>query len=172
MSIMGNVVGASMLTPKSFVLEAEDGTSFVGVTVGEETVFNATPLDVKINKTFAGEDGVQTGENTITYRTRMATRTILPGEEFSIPLEMYEHYDYTQFQGIIVLFNEEYGDSAKTLGITIDDNLFSTETSMKLANITKNLDTKSIDFNITNNSENTYSIRYFTYREEEENYEY
>ena len=57
-------------------------------------------------------------------------------------------------------------DSAETMAITINDSVFSATNYNKLSDITKNIDTKSIDLNITNNSDNIYSIRYFTYREE------
>lgn len=165
--INGNMIGASMLTPKSFVLEDENGNSFVGVTVGEEAVLDATPADVRINKTFASDEGVQVGENTITYRTTQSFCLILPGDKFSIPLPMYNCYNYTKFQAILVLYSPDYSSSAKTMSITINDSVFSTETSEKLANITKNSDTRSIDLNITNNSDDIYMIRYFTYCQEE-----
>ena len=49
--------------------------------------------------------------------------------------------------------------------VSMNDGLFSVETSKKISNITKNSETKSIDLNITNDSKDIYEIIYFTYKE-------
>lgn len=164
--INGNMVGASMLTPKSLILEDENGNSFVGVTVGEETVFDATPADVRINKTFASDDGVQVGENTITYRTAYCNALVKPGSPYSIPLSDYDQYDYTKLQCVVVLKNTKLSDSFGAEKVVIDDGVYLVGSTEKLATVTKNDVTKSIELNLTNNTDSSQYIRCFTYKEE------
>lgn len=169
MAIYGNMVGSSGGTlGKTIEIISDDGTDLMGVVVDQEQILDAKPSDVKIGKKVVSDSGLIEGTNTINYRTIAGSCLVLPGQNFSIPLKMYNQYDYTNFQGIIVLFNSDYSDSVETMAITINDSVFSVETSEKLSNITKNEDIKSIDLNITNDSANIYSIRYFTYHEEME----
>lgn len=165
--IYGNTIGG-VAPVNVFELELEDGTVLNGVVTEEPPVITARPKDIRIGKTAILGDGIVEGENTITYRTRVATRVILPNQTFSLPLSMYNHYDYTKIQAIIVLHSSKYDNNAETMAVTIDNAVFSTQTSEKLSDITKNENAKSIDFNITNNSDKNYSIRYFTYRDEED----
>ena len=153
---------------KTVEIISDDGVDLMGVVVDQEQILDAKPSDVRIGKKVVSDSGVIEGTNTINYRTSTGSRLVLPGYTFTIPLTEYNAYDYTQFQGIIVVFNSNYNDAVETMAITINDSVFSVETSEKLSNITKNEDTKSIDLNITNDSTNIYSIEYFTYREEVE----
>ena len=167
MAIYGNMIGSSGgILGKTVEIISDDGVDLIGVVVDQEQVLDAKPSDVRIGKKVVSDSGIIEGTNTINYRTQSGSRLIKPGQSFSIPLTMYNQYDYTKFQGIIVLFNSDYSDSAETMAITINDSVFSATNYNKLSDITKNIDTKSIDLNITNNSDNIYSIRYFTYREE------
>ena len=59
--IMGNMCGAYSNIGKSMVITDETGVELTGIIVDNITVFDATPSDVKINKIFAGEEGVQVG---------------------------------------------------------------------------------------------------------------
>lgn len=167
--IYGNMVGSSGgMLGKTVEILSDDGVDLMGVVVDQETVLTAKPSDIRVGKKAVTDNGVIEGTNTINYRTYTASRVILPGESFSIQLDAYNQYDYTKFQGIIVLFSSDYSTNVNTMGITVNDNVFSIETSEKLSDITKNTNTKSIDFNITNSTENIYEVFYFTYREIEE----
>lgn len=168
MSVICGGVSGGFGMPNIVEITDGSGNTFIGAVTDSEVALDATRDDVKIGKFFAANDGIQEGINTITYRTETASRLILPGEDFSIPLSNYNQYDYTKFQCIIVVFNSDYSTNAESYGITIDDNVFSTTTSEKISSITKNSNTKSIDLNLTNTSDKTYSIRYFTYHEDVE----
>lgn len=165
--IYGNAIGANGgVIGQTIEIICDDGTELMGVVTEKEELLDAKPSDVRVGKKVVSDSGIIEGTNTINYRTQSGSRLIKPGQSFSIPLTMYNQYDYTKFQCIIVLFNSDYSDSAETMAITINDSVFSATNYNKLSDITKNIDTKSIDLNITNNSDNIYSIRYFTYREE------
>lgn len=166
MAFYGNPVGG-FCYPKTYILTDENGTELAtGVVVGEKTVFNATPADVKIDKVFASDEGVQTGTDTKTYRTKIGTKCILNGESLSIPLEDYDGYNYTKFTAMIASFNTTCSDSTSVNKISVNDAVYNVNSTVKLSDVTKNALTKSIDLNIVNNTGNTCVIYYSTYREE------
>lgn len=166
MAIYGNPVGGA-LNAKTYELQYNGGTTpIMAVVVDEEKVFDATENDVRKGKVFASSNGVKIGTKNIpAYETRMSYFVVKPNEPFSIPLSDEDRYDYTKFQCIIVVHSSDYSSNVTTKYISMNDGLFSVETSSKVSNITKNSKTKSIDLNMTNNSSDVYEIIYFTYKE-------
>lgn len=59
--IMGNMVGAYSQLGKTIIIQDEEGEEVTGVIVAQEAVFTATPEDVRFNKTFANDEGIQVG---------------------------------------------------------------------------------------------------------------
>lgn len=164
--INGNAVGGITGYGKTFILTDENGNEVVGTVVDELTVFDAEPKDVKIGKTFVSDNGVQEGTDTRTYRTHHASYLVFPGESFSIPLEEYNRYDYTKFQAMIAEFNTTVLDSVSVVKILLDDFVYNVNSNNKLSNVTKNSQTKSVDFNIVNDTDRIYIVHYNTYKEE------
>lgn len=166
MAIYGNPVGGA-LNAKTFMLEVNGGKTEIAATVvGEKQTFNATANDVRKGMTFASNRGVEIGQKEIpAYETRMSYLQIKPNEAFSIPLSDKDRYAYTKFQCIIVSSSSDYDNNVTTKYISINDKLFSSETSNFVSDITQNATTKSIDLNITNDSTDTYVIIYVTYKE-------
>ena len=167
MAIYGNPVGGA-LNAKTFMLEVNDGKTEIAATVvGEETVFDATPNDVRTGKTFATSSGVAVGTKDIpAYRTAQGAVIIKPNENFSIVLEGYSQYDYTKLQCLISKFNTSVDDSVAVDKVVIGDNVYAVNSTIPLAAVTKDAATKSIKLNIKNESSVDYVLRYFTYREE------
>ena len=167
MAIYGNPVGGA-LNAKTFMLEVNDGKTEIAATVvGEETVFDATPNDVRTGKKFATSSGVEVGTKDIpAYRTAQGAVIIKPNENFSIVLEGYSQYDYTKLQCLISKFNTSVDDSVAVDKVVIGDNVYAVNSTIPLAAVTKDAATKSIKLNIKNESSVDYVLRYFTYREE------
>lgn len=167
MAIYGNPVGGA-LNAKTFMLEVNGGETEIAATVvGEETVFDATPNDVRTGKKFATSSGVEVGTKDIpTYRTAQGAVIIKPNENFSIVLEGYSQYDYTKLQCLISKFNTSVDDSVAVDKVVIGDNVYAVNSTIPLAAVTKDAATKSIKLNIKNESSVDYVLRYFTYREE------
>lgn len=163
--IYGNATGGFGM-PKMIEIVDDNGNTLVGAVTDSEVVFDATRDDVKAGKTFASADGVQEGIDTRTYRTTHATQLVLPGEDFSIPLEDNEKYNYTKFQAMIAEFNTTISDSISVEKVSLNDSVYNVNSTTKLSDITKNATSKSIDLNITNNTDNTYIVHYNTYKEE------
>ena len=167
MAIYGNPVGGA-LNAKTFMLQVNGGKTEIAATVvGEETVFDATPNDVRTGKTFATSSGVAVGTKDIpVYRTAQGAVIIKPNENFSIVLEGYSQYDYTKLQCLISKFNTSVDDSVAVDKVVIGDNVYAVNSTIPLAAVTKDAATKSIKLNIKNESSVDYVLRYFTYREE------
>lgn len=160
--LYGNPIMASSAL-NTVLLEDENGNEIAtGVVVGEKTVFTATKSDVKVGKIFASDEGVQEGTDTKTYRTEIGSRTILPNESFSIPFEQYDQYNYTKFSAMISSFNTAISVNK----IVINDAVYAVNSTTKLADVTKNASTKSIDLNIVNDTGATCVIHFSTYKEE------
>ncbi len=163
--LYGNPCGGFGM-PKMLEIVDDNGNTIIGTVTDSEVIFDATRDDVKVGKIFASADGVQEGIDTRTYRTTHASKTILPGEQFSIPLDDYEKYNYTKFQAMIAEFNTTQYDSVSVVKISLNDAVYDVNSTIKISDVTKNSSTKSIDLNITNNTNNTYVIHYSTYKEE------
>lgn len=163
--LYGNATGG-FGNPKTYILTDNNGKEITGVLVDNVTVFDATPEDVRVDKVFASDEGVQTGVDTKTYRTTMGSKVILKGESFSIPLVEYDGYNYTQFNAMISSFNTTISDSISVNKISINDSVYAVNSTTKLADVTKNSSTKSIDLNIVNNTNGSCVIHYSTYKEE------
>lgn len=171
MAIYGNMVGSSGgILGKTVEIISDDGTDLMGVVVDQETVLTATPNDIRKGKIAATEYGIIEGEKDIpAYRTERGFRVIKPGASFSIYFtpDDYDQYNYTQLQCMIAPFNTSISDSYAINKIVINDGVYMTESTNKISDVTKNSETKSIDLNITNDSDVNQFIYFFTYKEEE-----
>ena len=167
--ISGNMVGSYSQMGKTLTFVDEAGVELTGIVVDQETLFTAGDNDVRVGLVYAGDSGVSTGTKDIPgYRTTAGRMLVAPGEAFSIPLMDFDKYDYTVFHCMISLVDtSDMNNSVNTNRIALNDCIYEVNSTNKLADITKNIDTKSVDLNITNDTENYYFIYYFTYREEE-----
>lgn len=164
--IYGNMVGGGAAPLKTLILTDENGNEVVGVVTESVQMFDATPADVKIGKTFVSDDGCLEGTDTKTYRVRHGAQLILPGKAFTVPIKEYDGYDYTNFQAIVSLFNTSITDSTATNKVVLYDAIYNVNSDSKVADVVKNTDTKSIDFNFINDTNNVYVIHFNTYKEE------
>lgn len=170
MSIIGNTVGCYSPIGKTFVITDDDGNEIIGVVTAQEQIFTATDNDVREGLTYASDDGVSQGSKTIPeYETVSGSQMIKPGCTFTIPLYEKKAYDYTSFQCMVSLVDfDDLDNSVNTNMISVNDGVFEVNSTNKLSNVVKNFETQSIDLNMTNNTENSYFIHYFTYRETSE----
>lgn len=164
-----NLVGSSAvteITPKTMVLEDENGNRVVAVLVDQEVDFTATANDIRKGMIAATDDGVTVGEKFIpTYLTSEGTKKVMPGEEFSIRLPDNDLYDYTRFQALICPYNTSILDSVSCEKVVINDNLYDVLSTDSIQKIFTNSEEQTIELGITNTSDLPYLIRYFTYKE-------
>ena len=166
MSISGSLVGMYSSIGKTLVLVDTDGNEVTGVITENVQIFDATPADVKIGKTFVSDEGILEGTDTKTYRTYHANYLIFPGENFSIPIAQYDQYAYTKFQAMISVFNTTLLDSTSVSAVSIHNAVYNVNSTDKLSDVTINAETKSIELNIANDTDDIYVINFNTYKEE------
>lgn len=164
--IYGNMVGGGTAPLKTLILTDENGNEVIGVVTESVQVFDATPADVKIGKTFVSNDGIGVGEDTKTYRTEQGSVIISANKKFLIPLYEYNLYDYTKLQCIIAPYNINPANSTAADMVVIGDSVYAVKSTEKISDVSKDTDLQAINLNIINNSESKYIIHYFTYREE------
>lgn len=165
--ISGNMVGSYSQMGKTLVLVDESGNEVTGVIVNQETVFTAGDNDVREGMVYASDSGVSTGSKHIpAYVTSQGFQTIDPETSFTISLPTRNMYDYTQLQCLIAPFNTSIDDSYAVDKVVINDCVYMAGSADKIADVTKNSITKSIDLNITNTTSNIYFIYFFTLKEE------
>ena len=169
MSIIGNMAGCYSPMGKTFVIIDENGNEITGVVTEQEQIFTATDNDVREGMVYAGDSGVSTGTKNIpAYHTTEGIKIITSGETFSITLNDVSNlnrYDYTKLQAIICPYNTSLSTSVSAEQVVIEDKVYTVQTTVAIADITKNESSKSIELGITNNSSKKYIIRYFTYKE-------
>lgn len=166
--ISGNMVGGGAPL-KTLILTDESGNEVVGVVTGSEVLFTATDNDVREGMVYASDSGVSTGSKNIPgYRTRAGIKLVLPHANFTVMIPEHDGYDYTVFICMVTLMDsDDVNNSVNTSMVVLNDGVYESNSTNKLATISKNTETQSIDFNISNDSDNYYVIHYFTYREEE-----
>lgn len=163
--IYGNATGGFGM-PKTLVLTDNSGNEFTGVVVGEKVVFTATDNDVREGMIYAGDAGVSTGTKIIpSYHTTEAAVFIPVGSNCEIPLSNMDKYDYTKLQVIVCAYNTSLSDSVSAEKVVINDCLYNVGDTVAISNVSKNVDTKTINLGITNNGSNPLVLRYFTYKE-------
>jgi hypothetical protein len=160
--ILGNATGGFGF-PKTYILTDEHGNELTGVYVESETVFTATDNDVREGMVYASDSGVSVGQKNIPpYHTTTGKRLIKAGADFTIVLN---NYDYTELQAMICNYGTSLVNSCSVDRVGINDNVYPVESTEVLSTITKDSSTRSINFGITNNTENKFVIRYITYKE-------
>lgn len=166
MSIVGNMAGCYSPMGKTFVLTDDNGNEITGVVTGQEQKFTATDNDVREGLVYASEDGVSIGTKNIpAYHTTEAAIAIPVGSSCEIPLSNMDKYDYTKLQVIVCSYNTSLSDSVSAEKVVINDCLYNVGETIAISNVSKNIDTKTINLGITNNGQNPLILRYFTYKE-------
>lgn len=166
--ISGNMVGSYSQIGKTFILVDEAGNEIsTGVVTDSVQVFDATDNDVRLGKAYVSDLGVSTGTKDIpAYRTSQTSSLVLPGEQFSIVLDHYDQYNYTQLLGIIAKFNTSFYDSVASDRVILSNCVYAANSTDVISNIEANPETRSIDFNMVNNTDDIYIIHCVTYKEE------
>lgn len=153
--------------PKSYIFVDEEGNEIAGALVSQETVFDATPNDVREGKVFASDLGVKTGEKIIpAYHTTEGYRIIPNGSEFALTgLSDLNKYEYTKLQAILCPYNSSISQSVAAEKVAINEGVYAVNSTELLATVVKDNSTKSIRLGITNDSGSPCVLRYFTYKE-------
>lgn len=166
--IEGNAETSYLSGAEPVILVDEDGNEIAAVITDEEVSLTATANDVRIGTTVLTDDGLITGEKVIpAYHSTEGYRLIPPGSAVIIPNidTTIDSYDYTKLQSMICLFNTESDDSVYTEKVTIGENVYNVKSLDAISTIEKDHDTKNINLGIINDSDISWIIRFFMYKE-------
>lgn len=167
MSVIGNLVGSYSQIGKTFVLVDEEGNELTGVATEKYTTLTANDNDVRENSVYAGEMGISTGTKVIpSYHTTEGSTVITANSTFTIKsLKVLDRYDFTKLQAIICPFADSIDQSTAAEKVSINGNVYEVNSNVIIAEITKDTESKQVNFNITNESTTPYILRFFTYKE-------
>ena len=148
--------------PNTYILEDEAGNEVVAVLVDTETVFDATPNDIRIGKTAVTDDGVTVGEKVIpSYNTSEGAKVIPSGSRITLPTP---NYKYTKLQAIICSFNTNLDDSVSAENVVINNRVYNVQSVIPLS-VVSTESYGEIDFGIINSFSQPCILRYFSYKE-------
>ena len=165
--IYGNTVGGSGGgTANAYILVDDSGKEYAAVLMDEETALDATENDIRAGKYAATDNGVVLGSKEIpSYHVTEGYRLITSGSSFVVPIAKLNRYDYTKLQAIICPFTGSIDESVAAEKVAINEGVYPVNSTDLVATVTKDAENKQIDFGITNESENLYLLRFFTYKE-------
>lgn len=162
----GSGSGSSGDEDGTYILVDESGNRIPAVMVAEETVFTATANDIREGTVAATEEGVTVGTKEIpSYIARDGIAVVLPGYEFTIELEA-DRCDYTKFQAIFCKLGSSVTTSVESDKVAMMDQVYNVNSTEAIATVTPDPDNGCIHLGILNDSDTTYIIRYFSYKEE------
>ena len=168
-SLAGRIAVATTLEEKytTFVLVDADGNEIAAVLVDEEVSITATANDIREGTTAVTSDGVIVGTKFIpTYITVEGYRQIRKGANFEIPyLYASDMYDFTKMQAIICVYNNRLASSVVADRVVIDEKIYPVLSNEVLSEVTRDAENKSIKLGLINDTDDTYLIRYFIYKE-------
>lgn len=150
-----------------YILVDEDGNEFPAVLVDEETVFDATPNDIREGKVAATETGVTVGTKEIpAYYVTEGTKIITAGKPMNIVMTHGKHA-YTELLAVICPFNTKLANSVAVEKSCIKDYVYPAGSTDAISAITVDNDAETINLGISNDSNKPVLIRFFTYKEEQ-----
>lgn len=148
---------------EAYILVDENGNEIAAVLTDEEVDLTATPNDIRLGSIAVTDDGVITGEKEIpSYYVGEGYRIITKGSNIVLPHKLY---DYTKIQAAICSFNTNLMNSVAVNKTVILDNVYDPNSTESLSTVVKDHATKSINFGIKNESDGTYILRFFMYKE-------
>lgn len=128
----------------------------------ERVTLTATANDIRQNTSAITDTGYTEGTKDIpAYHTQEGRKVVLAGNDLSLTLT---DYDYTYLQIIVTKLAASIGESIEAYAVVINDAVYKTNSTTKLADITKDDNTQTINLGIT--AEENTVLRYFTMREE------
>lgn len=151
---------------QTFILVDEDGHEMQAFLTEEEVELNATPNDIRVGMTAVTDTGVTVGEKEIpAYYAVEGYKKIDAGADFVLKVRD-GLYAYTKLQALFCLFDTTASRSVATDKVSINGFVYKTNSTIAISNVTTDDATESILFNVKNDSDEAYMLRYFILKEE------
>lgn len=148
----------------SYVLETADGgKAFAQLSSENPITLTASENDIRLNTSAITNKGFTEGSKDIpAYHSERGIKVIQANAKVELTRDTY---DYTKFQATLALFNTSVADSVQVDRVTVDDSVYTANTTSKLSDLVKDHENGRIDFGI-NNGTKISLMRFFIMREE------
>jgi hypothetical protein len=148
----------------SYVLSNSDGSKkiYAQLSSKEPITLTATENDIRLGSTAITNEGFVEGTKDIpSYHSWTGKKIIQAGSAVTISIPKYQ---YTQLLVTLSNYNTSISKSVEVVATNIEDEMYEAKTTTKLADITLNDATETIDLGITADVKSV--LRYFTMKEE------
>lgn len=152
----------------SYVLSNSDETQQVFAQLSSETpvTLTATENDIRLNTSAITQQGYTEGQKDIpAYRCERGIILIQKNSAINLVKSHHNLYDYTKVQATFALFNQTINNSVQVDRVTVDDSVYTANTTTKLSDLSVDHDNTAINFGITN-GDTIAVMRYLIMREE------
>jgi hypothetical protein len=130
----------------------------------QEVTLTATANDIRENTSAITNGGYTEGSKKIpSYQSRKGVSLIQANT--AIVYKDSQRYDFTKFQATLALFNSSISESVQVDRVTVDEAVYTANSTEKLADISIDHANTQIDFGITN-GDTIAVMRFFIMREE------
>lgn len=148
---------------EAYILVDENGNEIPAVLTEEEVDLTATANDIRIGTIAVTDDGVIEGTKEIpAYHTYDGIRGVPKGDLLAVP---HADYDYTEFQGIVCLYNTEPDNSVAATMVAINNGVYAVNSADLLSELIKDDSLRRVSFGMTNDTGKNCFIRYIMYKE-------
>lgn len=148
----------------TYLLVDENGNEIPAVLVDEPVTLTATANDIRLGTTAVTGDGVIEGTKEIpSYITESGYKLIPNNSDYKIT--NVDKYNYTNLLAMICIWNIKASDSVAVEKVVIYDTVYPVNSTEKLAMVTCDANTKTINLGLKNESGSLRIIRYITYKE-------
>lgn len=148
----------------SYVLANADGTQkiYAQLSSKDPITLTATENDIRQNTSAITNVGYTEGTKDIpAYHSRTGQKIIQAGQEVAVSIPKH---NYSELQATLSNFNTSINDSVEVVATSIEDSVYEAKSTTKLADITLDDTTETINFGITADVKSV--LRYFTMKEE------
>ena len=148
----------------SYVLSNADGSKkiYAQLSSKEPITLTATENDIRLGSTAITNEGFVEGTKDIpAYYSWTGKKIIQAGSAVTISIPKYQ---YTQLLVTLSNYNTSISESVEVVATNIEDEMYEAKTTTKLADITLDDATETIDLGITADVKSV--LRYFTMKEE------
>ena len=148
----------------TYVLTTSDSTDRARVIKSNEQSITLTAKcdDIRNGYTAITDTGFTEGVKDIpAYHTQAGQKIIQAGSAIAFDLD---DYDFTKIQIVLIKYNTSITNSAEVYAATVENALYTAGTTTKIADVTKNDTTQTVNLGIT--AEEKTVLRYFIMREE------
>lgn len=140
-----------------------ESKSFAQLYGQQKVTLTATENDIRENTSAITDNGYTEGTKKIpSYQSQKGTKLVPVNTAINLYSELY---DCTKFQATLAIFNSSIPNSVQVDKVTVDEALYTANSTEKLADLSIDHENMQVDFGITNGG--TIAVmRYFIMREE------